>query len=249
MPADRSLVDVAIEAHGGQGRWESAEGVVVRVSAGGFAFRSKLQGPATFEARVLTSGQQVEVRPWKELGQRGLFDSGSVRIESDDGQLLAERAEPRLAFSSIRHRFWWDQLDMLYFASYALWTYVSVPFVLTRSEYAVSELEPWLENGETWRRLAVSFPADVHTHSREQTFYFDASGLLRRHDYTAEPFGSWAKAAHYCTDHRDFDGFLLPTIRRVYRRGPDNRPRARPRLVWIDVLDARAEPPAAGSDE
>jgi hypothetical protein len=45
------------------------------------------------------------------------------------------------------------------------------------------EIEPWQENGETWRRLKVTFPASIATHSAEQTFYFDQEGLLTRHDY------------------------------------------------------------------
>jgi len=34
--------------------------------------------------------------------------------------------------------------------------------------------------GETWRPLQVTFPADIHTPCREQTFYFNATGLLQR---------------------------------------------------------------------
>jgi hypothetical protein len=96
---------------------------------------------------------------------------------------------------------WWDRLDILYFAAYAVWTYVSTPFLFAREDYQVVELDPWVENGEHWRRLAVTFPEHVHTHSREQVFYIDANdGLIRRHDYTAEPIGGWAKAAHYCLE-------------------------------------------------
>jgi hypothetical protein len=35
-----------------------------------------------------------------------------------------------LAFASLRHKLWWDRLDILYFAAYAIWTYVSTPFLL-----------------------------------------------------------------------------------------------------------------------
>jgi hypothetical protein len=116
-----------------------------------------------------------------------------------------------------------------------MWTYISAPFVFLRDGYGLRELEPWEEEGERWRRLAVTFPAGLHTHSREQVFYIDSAGLIRRHDYTAEPFGGWAKAAHYCYDQRSFDGLLLPTRRLVYPRRADNTPRSHPRLVWIEV--------------
>jgi hypothetical protein len=118
-----------------------------------------------------------------------------------------------------------------------MWTYVSTPFVFARQDYALRELEPWQEGGQSWRRLAVTFPDGVHTHSREQVFYIDADGLIRRHDYTAEPFGGWAKAVHYCLEHRTFDGLVVPTRRRVYPRRRDNRPRSGPLLVWVEAGD------------
>jgi len=151
------------------------------------------------------------------------------------GRLSARRDDPRGAFNDLRHKLWWDHLDILYFGSYAIWTYLSTPFVLLREGYGLSELEPWEGAGERWRRLAVRFPADVETHCAEQVFYIDAGGLIRRHDYTAEPIGGWAKAAHYCLDHRTFDGLVVPTRRRVYPRRTDNRRRAGPLLVWIEV--------------
>src|SRR5262249_46939955 len=52
------------------------------------------------------------------------------------------------------------------------------------------EVEPWQEAGETWRRLKVRFPADIATHSTEQTLYLDRQGLLRRQDYNVEIDGT-----------------------------------------------------------
>jgi hypothetical protein len=239
------LVQRTVEAHGGAALWAEAREVGLRLSAGGFAFASKLQGGAMrdVEARVATRGQRVAFSPYPSEGRRGVFEGGSVRIESDDGRVEEERPDARAAFPRLRRKLWWDRLDILYFGGQALWTYLSVPFVLTRPDYEVRELEPWNEDGEeTWQRLGVSFPAEVHTHSREQVFYVDAQGRIRRHDYTAEPFGDWAKAAHYCHDHERFDGLLVPTRRLVFPRRPDNRPRSRPRLVWIEVGDVELIP-------
>ena len=234
------LVARAIEAHGGLTVWDSAVELSVRLSSGGFAFASKLQARAVrdIEGRVSTRGQRTVLEPYPEPGRRGVFEDGAVRIERSDGEIVAARADARAAFGGVRHALWWDRLDMLYFAGYALWTYLSLPFLLARPEYGVRELEPWQEGGETWRRLAVTFPAGIHTHCREQVLHLDERGLIRRHDYTAEPIGSWAHAAHYCHDHRDFHGLVVPTRRRAYPRRPDGRPRRAPLLVWIDVDDA-----------
>ncbi len=185
----------------------------------------------------------VLASPFPQAGQRGILEQdGSVRIETDAGDIVQAREQPRSAFADLRHKLWWDKLDILYFGAYAIWTYVSTPFVFAREGYELRELEPWEENGERWQRLAVHFPEHIHTHSREQIFYIDANGLIRRHDYTAEPFGNWAKAAHYCLDHQDFGGLVIPTRRRVYPRRPNNRPRTHPRLVWVDASSATIQP-------
>jgi len=140
-----------------------------------------------------------------------VFDRGAVRIETDDGRVLAQRLDPRSAFRNLRHEFWWDELDLPYFTGSALWTYMATPFVFATPGFEVQELDPWEERGEVWRRLAVTFPLELHTHSRQQVFYFGSDGLLRRHDYTPEVFGEWAKAAHDCFDDREFGGLLFPT--------------------------------------
>jgi hypothetical protein len=72
--------------------------------------------------------------------------------------------------------------------------------------------------------------------------YFDRTGLLHRHDYTAEVVGSWAGAIHLCDDYRQFGGLRMPTTRRVYPKGPFNRPLPFPTLVAIDVHDAQPRP-------
>jgi hypothetical protein len=232
------LVEQAIAAHGGAELWESATEVSVHISSGGLAFASKLQGHAVrdVEARISTHGQHVTLAPYPGPGHCGVLDQyGTVRVETEEGELVEARENARDAFGDLRHKLWWDRLDILYFATYAIWTYVSTPFVFTRADYQVVELDPWVENGESWSRLAVTFPEHVQTHSRDQVFYVDATGLIRRHDYTAEPIGGWAKAAHYCHHHRSFDGLVVPTRRRVYPRKPNSQRRRAPLLVWIDV--------------
>jgi hypothetical protein len=235
------LAERTIAAHGGLALWEHSSEVRAKLSSGGLAFASKLQGSAVrdVEARVSTSAQRVVFEPYPRAGQRGVLEpDGSVRIETDAGELVQARENPRAAFADLRHKLWWDQLDILYFGTYAMWTYISTPFVFARDGYELAELDPWEERGERWQRLAVRFPDYVHTHCREQVFHIDATGLIRRHDYTAEPLSRKANAAHYCFDHQSFDGLVLPTRRRVYPRRSNGARLARPLLVWIDVPTA-----------
>jgi hypothetical protein len=233
------LLQRAIEAHGGAERYRSAREMLAHVSSGGFAFTMRMQrgALANFEGRVSTEEPRSVLSPYPKAGQRGIFESDRVRIESEDGKLLSERRNPRAAFRGLRHNFWWDDLDLLYFAGYALWGYLNEPFLFLRSGFVVREIDPWQENGERWRRLEVDFPPNVPNHSRRQVFHFDERGLLRRLDYTAEVFGSWAKAAHYCSDHKELSGLMVPTRRRVFPRRRNGRPRPRPTIVWIDVHD------------
>ena len=147
--------------------------------------------------------------PHPEPGKRGVFENGDVRIETDDGRVIEERKNARAAFGG-RRNIWWDDLDLLYFGGYALWGYVVAPFIFTRPGFEVEEIEPWRERGEEWPGLRVRWPETLPAHSREQLYYFGPDGLIRRNDYTAEVFGRWAKATHYCWDYRDFAGIQDP---------------------------------------
>jgi hypothetical protein len=114
---------------------------------------------------------------------------------------------------------------------------MATPFILGETGFDVSACDQWVENGQVWRRLAVTFPPDIHTHSRRQVFYAGDDGLIRRHDYTAEEFGAWATSAHYWFDHHAFDGLIVPRKRRVLMRRSDGRSRSHPLLMWINVHD------------
>ena len=224
------LLDEAIQAHGGLEAFEAKRELHARIRSGGFALRSKRGRPgalADYAATIDTREPRMVFHGYPRTGRRGVFERDRVRIEDDQGEVLTERSDPRSAIRSLRRNLWWDQLDLLHFAGYAIWNYFCTPFLFARPGFEVEQLDG--------RRLRVLFPPDVPTHSREQTFYFDDSGRLTRLDYTAEVFGGWARAVHLCEEHREFDGILFPTRRRVYPRRRDGRPRPFPTLVWIDV--------------
>jgi hypothetical protein len=238
-PELSGLLAEVLAAHGGRERWQAAGAVSVRAAFSGL-LRSRFPGNKMASVRLEAEldHQYVRFYDFPNIGQRAVFDRGQARIETTTGQALEVRRDPRSAFtgrSGLRRNFRWDPLDATYFAGYAWWNYLSLPRLLTRPGVIVREAEPWSEAGEVWRRLEVTFPADLHTHSRQQTFYVDQSGLLRRHDYVAEPVGRWARAAHYSDEHQTFDGLVFPTRRRVRPRGPANRSLPRPTLVALEI--------------
>ena len=228
-----------LEAHGGLERWRAATTIEAHVRSGGVLPRTRVPGNrfADYRLTVEVAEPHTVIDPFPGDGRRGVFDRGAVRIESD-GEVIASRSDPRPAFfglSGLRRNLRWDALDSTYFAGYAMWNYVTTPYLLTREGVEVSEGEPWAADGEVWRRLEVTFPDGLDTHSRRQTFYVDDRGLIRRHDYTAEPVGGWANAALLCSEHREFDGLTFPTRRRVVPRGPRNRALRGPTLVGIEI--------------
>lgn len=79
--------------------------------------------------------------------------------ETIDGIVLSSRDNPREAFRGHNAASVWDALHLAYFTSYALWTYLSLPFLYAGAGFIVEEIQPWYEDGEEWRRLKVSFPA------------------------------------------------------------------------------------------
>jgi hypothetical protein len=237
MTTGQDLLNKSIEAHGGLKRWETIKEMVVHIRCGGVALpmRFKFGVFKSYEARISTTKPHILFSPFGGKGNRGVFLGDTVRMESSDGRVLAQRPNAKAAFSNLRQKFYWDLLDALYFGGYAIWNYFSAPFLFLREDFQIQEIEPWKENAQTWRRLKVFFPPDIPTHSREQVFYFNSEGLLMRLDYTAEVFGGWAKAAHYCKGHKNFSGLIIPTTRQVLPIKSDGFPRGFPTLVWIEV--------------
>ena len=233
------LLEEVLVAHGGLNHWRATRTISAQGRFGG-VLRSRLPGNRMAEVALTMdmAEQRITFDGFPASGNRAIFDAGAVRIESGEGEVLQSRQNARALFSglsSVRRNVRWDALDATYFAGYAWWNYLSFPLLLTRPGVEVHEGDSWQERGESWRRLEVRFPPGLHTHSPQQTFYVDAAGLIRRHDYVAEPIGRWAHAAHYCDDHRTFDGLVFPTQRRVHPIGPGGRALRWPTLVALDV--------------
>jgi hypothetical protein len=239
------LLDEVQTAHGGAQRWRSVSVITARGSVGGL-LPQRFPGNklAQFTVQVHVAERRTVLEDFPHAGKRAVFDRGDVRIETRDGEPLATRTDPRSAFSGlrgIRRNVHWDPLDLAYFAGYAFWNYLTTPLLLSRDDISVTEAEPRQESGQHWRRLQATFPPQIDTHCRHQTFYADADGLIRRHDFVAEPVGTWAKAALYCDRHCEFDGLVFPTRRRVFPRGPGGRVLSRPTLLALEFDDIGTE--------
>jgi hypothetical protein len=230
------LLELAINAHGGWERWQQLTRLTAQVSATGGLWRLKGWPDALAYAALSIDlhHQHVEYSPFPDFGQHSVYEPGRTAILTSDALIVEERGLPRSAFGGHTLATAWDAQHLIYFSGYAMWTYLTTPFLFKLPGFQTEEIDPWDENGETWRRLKVTFPTDVHSHSTEQIFYFNASGILQRHDYSVEIMGG-TSSANYATEPKEFGGLIFPTKRRVYAIGPDNKPLLERVAVAIDL--------------
>ena len=117
-----------------------------------------------------------------------------------------------------------------------MWTHLTQPFTFTLPGFRTSELKPWDEAGQRWRRLGVVWPSDLATHSTEQKLYITTDGLLARHGYEVEISGC-TSAAHHLSHYVEVMGIRVPTRHRIFPRTPDGHSLAEPLIVSIDVSE------------
>lgn len=235
------LLREVMDTHGGFSAWHEAKTVRAVMSTGGVLFLMRTTRDAFHHTEVVVDlrSPRTEIRDFPRGGQTGFFEPNRAWIEDRNGKMLAERRNPRAFFRGIRKQLHWDHLDSAYFAGYAVWNYITAPYLLCRSDVTVEEGASCTYKRQTWRGLTASFPQDFPTHNEKQVFYFDRQARLRRHDYHAEVIGPYAVASHYCTDHQTFGGTVFPTRRKVVPRTGSGKTLPFPTLVWIRVHEAQ----------
>lgn len=234
-------VNEAIEAHGGMDYWNSLDALETEITAQGFLFTAKRR-PVLRRVRMRAATREPRFTffDFPKPGQTAeLIGNNEVRILDSEGKIVSRRENPRAAFHGVRRLFAWDDLDFIYFGSYATWNYLTAPFLLARKGFVIEAFTPLRGALAPLTRIQVTFPDDIPTHSRRQIFYFDEQRLLRRLDYTAEVVGGWAHAAHFCGEYRTFDRLKAPTRRRVLPLPFGHRPLPGPVLVELEVHTIR----------
>ena len=231
-----NALDEILDAHGGLAYWRSLDSIEVELSAAGFLFFSKGVKPQSHaRITIYTKRPEVLMHDYPAPGQTTRFLGGErVEVVDASGKVLQSRDHPRDVFAKLGRLFRWDALDFAYFSSYAMWGYLTAPFLFLHEGVEVTEAA---EAGDGYTRLAVKFPQSLPVHCADQEFYFDTAHHLHRLDYTAEVVGAWAKAAHFCEAYKKFGGLSLPTKRRVYPKFLFNMPMRLITLVSIDIHD------------
>jgi hypothetical protein len=230
------LLDTVIKAHGGMDRWNQLHTVTAHLAQGGVFWALKGQ-PGVLDDVFVTASlheERVSHYPFGAPGRRSAFTPNRVAIETDTGTVLEALDQPRASFAGHTLQTPWTTLQLAYFVGTAMWTYLTQPFTFTLPGFKTTELDPWQENGEQWRRLRVTWPGHLATHSTEQTLYVGDDGLIRRHDYDVEIAGN-SRGAHYIPGYTEVAGIMVPTRHRIFPRADDGRALTEPLLVSIDV--------------
>ena len=227
-----ALAERMLEAYGGEARWRAATAIEARLAIGGLLFRWKRRTQGRWPSvrvRTEVGNPRTRFEPIDAAGNVAILDGHAVRIERPDGTVLEERANGREGLPYGRRLFSWDRIQIGYFFGYTMWNYLTLPSLLLRDDIEWRDL-----SSDT---LEGRFPPHLPTHCAAQRFHLDPeTGRLRQHDYTAEPFGGWAKAAHMIREHAQFDGLTAPSKRRVKPRDPiGGGPLPFPLLIWADV--------------
>ena len=233
------LLTSALAAYGGLDRWNELTSIRARLSVTGGLFASKgtagqLEG-IEMEAQL---HEQKLVTYFPEKKKRWVFQPNSIVVEADSGEKLAEYSDPRRSFRG--NEATWEEVHLAYFDSYALWNYLTSPFLYAYPGFEVEELETWQENGESWRPLKVTFPPHIVTHTKEQIAFFGEDSLLRRLEYSVDVLGG-DKGLNYPTQYRVFNGIMLPMKRRVYPADAQRQRVIEPVLVAIDLFEISIE--------
>jgi hypothetical protein len=233
------LLSTAIKAHGGMDRWNKVTSVEITASITGAIWHVK-QKPDILQSVVMTADTRSERLTTVFPGQdkRSVFEPDRVVIERADGTPVKARDDPEASFAGQELNTPWDDIHVAYFSGEALWTYLNTPFLYARDDFATEEIAPIEADGETWRRLEVTFPDTVKSHTRKQIFCFGADGLLRRHDYTVDILGG-GTGLNYATGYQNVEGIMFPLIRRVYAYTGDYQRVPEPVLVAIDIKDVK----------
>lgn len=234
------LLGAVLDAHGGLKNWAGVVEITAQVSLGG-PFWAARGWPDVYADQAVVIDphrEHITIAPFTAPDRKSVLDVNPERVSitTSSGRIVEERVNPRASFPTafVDNSTPWDAIQVAYFTSAAVWNYLTAPFVFTYPGVEAREVAPWTEEGQTWRRLAVTFPAAIANHNADQVFYYDDTFMLRRMDYSPDVTGK-SPVAHYTYDPKTFDGFVFPTRRLVHLHDANGVANQRFAPITIDV--------------
>ena len=215
------LLEGVLAAHGGLDRWQAATQLTARIEVDG-PFWDRRGWPEIRRPQLMTMDtrrQRITLTPFSDGSLTALFSAWPARVEIRDGggAVVEASDDPLATYPPYTDTVKWNRIQLAYFMGTANWNYMAEPFLFTYPGVTATEIDPWHEGGETWRRLAVTFPAELPNHNRSQTFYYGDDLLLRRMDYSPDVTGN-SQIAHYVAEPLTADGLVFYGRRSVHLR-------------------------------
>jgi hypothetical protein len=225
-----SLLKKSVDIYGGEELWKKSTTVEAIVNVSGLLFKLKRR-PLFRQTKVKVDIHRLYsiITPiGNDATISGVLDGDNVYLQNDEGKIVAERKNPRKYFPYGRRLFYWDDLDMAYFANYAFWNYLTLPNILMNKDIKWVEKEKGIE---------ADFPDYFHTHSKKQLFIFDQdTGKLIQHNYTAVVVSGLATAANVVKEHKTENGILYPSHRVITPQSKKKGYLNKPVIVNDEVL-------------
>ncbi|AQZ63541.1 unnamed protein product [[Actinomadura] parvosata subsp. kistnae] len=237
------LLDEIIEAYGGADRYDAVSTIKLDIDYQGpfWEFKGHADFAGVEEVVADLHAQRITQRS-RATGRTVAFDQDKrlVTVTAANGTVLDTLTNPRDTFEGYTPDTKWSLAQIAYFRSYATHFYLPEPFLFTWPGMVVEEIEPWVENGEAWRGLSITFPENIDTHNETQKYYFDGKGLLRRMDYQPVVNG-YSPTAHYVSGHTEVDGIVVATTREIFIRQEDGTPDRSWTPIRLDLSDISFE--------
>jgi hypothetical protein len=144
------LLNAVLDAHGGLDTWRQFGRVQATIVTGGepWAIKGQPQDPLPRRMTLALDHEWASLRPFGADDQKTAFTPERIAIEKLDGRVVSERLNPRESFDGHVFATPWDPLQRAYFNGYALWTYLTTPFLLALEGVAVREIGPSRTTGK-----------------------------------------------------------------------------------------------------
>ena len=133
------LLEDALHASGGLPLWRQAQRFTAHVSIGGALCSRKCSSARLKELLVegSTRDQVLEITGFMAPDRRALYRPDWVALDRSDGRRLKERTAAPAEFHALLASSQWDELLLAHYCGYFIWGYMSVPFVLSDSDFEI----------------------------------------------------------------------------------------------------------------
>lgn len=202
---EKEIFEKCITAHGGWTAWKALTKIEFKLDkfTGGLVFAKGLNRSFFNPTKIVAFPHQQRIDfiypSHTDTYQGGEVTYSDLKVRIDNGRSI---------FTGRTLEKWLPE-HAAYFFGYAWTNYISYPFILPQFE-----LLDFTVIGEN-QIFKIKFSEGHRTHCKIQSFYFNKSNLLFRHDYRATLAGPFVYGAHFTHDYQEIYGIQFACTRVV----------------------------------